>query len=452
MSFIELEKNFGHDGKKIMEILDLFNSKYYCKICRQMLRTKADEIIHLKYKHNQQVDKNQCLKCLFCSSQFKTYLTFKKHLMIKHLDERPYGCKKCNNTKRFTQFVQLKMHVKKFHANNKLDQFISYTNSKFDMSIVNVLMVKEEKYDNFHLKQEIKQNEVIKIKNEQDDTVYQVNLKLNCLKCKLCSKICLTEANYLVHKWEHLINNNKAYLVCWQCKTLKFSSYYDLEIHLHTKHLNEFSYECNSCKQSFYDWNLMKVHLNKSHFNVQTIKFNCLNCNILFNSHKDVVYHTLRIHSNVDLNNDKNVILNNNFYKCISCDDKLISKVSLNLHLEQHEFISNNMNKQSIQDNKILPKTTSKRGIPLICDLCGYSFENAFFLNQHKSLHLSENLKRPHKCHLCQVMFSKGEQLLRHMIVHQANELDFVCKVCYSTFSRKQDLDRHMNFHVLNKK
>jgi hypothetical protein len=390
------------------QLLDLFNSKYYCKICRSKLRTKADEIIHLKYKHNKTVDSNQLIKCLFCSKKFKSYFSFKRHLTIKHLKEKPYGCNLCVD-KSFTNFYHLKKHILRDHKKfESIKQLISYTNSKFNN--------KRTKDD------------LIIIKSEP---AFIINLRLNCYKCKLCSKICLTEANYLVHTWEHFIKNkNKSHnqLVCWHCKSLKFNSFYDLEIHVHKKHLYELSYECNECKQSFYDYNSIKLHLNKAHLNVKIFKFNCLHCNLLFNTHKDVVFHTLRFHDNVNL------------YKCNLCDDKLKSKKTLNLHLEQHEFI---------QPTPATAKSPSNRRVlSLICEQCGYSFENSFFLNQHKSLHLSDHSKRPHKCHLCQVTFSKSEQLLRHMVVHQANELDYVCKVCYSTFSRKQDLDRHMHFHI----
>ena len=81
------------------------------------------------------------------------------------------------------------------------------------------------------------------------------------------------------------------------------------------------------------------------------------------------------------------------------------------------------------------------------CELCGYGFKSLLDLNQHKQTHLGSNSKRPFKCHLCQVTFAKADQLIRHMIVHQASELDSVCQICYSSFSRKQDLDRHMLFH-----
>ena len=440
------------------EILDLFNSKFYCKICRQKLRTKADEIIHLKYKHNREHDSDVPIKCLFCVKQFKTYFSFKKHLIIKHLDERPYGCNLCVR-KRFTNFCHLKTHIKRSHKTCELamSQLISYTNSKFEIKKTKIKEIIPKREQTTEEDKE-KRHMVLKIKNEVvvASDVYQINMKLNCFKCKLCSKICLTEANYLVHVWEHLINSSKSYLMCWHCKTQKFNSYYDLEMHLHTKHLNELTYECNECKQGFYDWNLLRLHLNKTHFNAKTITFKCLHCDVLFDEHKDVVFHTLKVHCSAYLNND------NNLYKCSLCDDKLKSKLMFNLHLEQHEFVSS-INKSSksngsmLVDNNSLPSTSTtnvkiasagRRVISLICDLCGYTFENTFFLNQHKSLHLSENLKRPHKCHLCQVTFSKSEQLMRHMIVHSSNELDYVCKVCFSTFSRKQDLDRHMHFHI----
>ena len=83
----------------------------------------------------------------------------------------------------------------------------------------------------------------------------------------------------------------------------------------------------------------------------------------------------------------------------------------------------------------------------LKCENCGYMFKSLLDLNAHKQLHYSLNAKRPYKCHLCQVTFAKTDQLTRHMIVHQASELDSVCQICFSSFSRKQDLDRHMLFH-----
>lgn len=80
------------------------------------------------------------------------------------------------------------------------------------------------------------------------------------------------------------------------------------------------------------------------------------------------------------------------------------------------------------------------------CDYCEHcEFATSSELGEHILLHGSSNVRRPFKCHLCQVTFVKVEQLKRHMIVHQAG--DFVCPTCFSSFSRRQDLDRHSLFH-----
>jgi len=81
------------------------------------------------------------------------------------------------------------------------------------------------------------------------------------------------------------------------------------------------------------------------------------------------------------------------------------------------------------------------------CEYCGYFFSSLAEFTLHRTMHQALNPKRPFKCHLCQVTFAKTDQLIRHMIVHQASDQDSVCQVCYSSFSRKQDLDRHMLFH-----
>ena len=38
--------------KRVIQMLDLFNSKYNCKKCCKKLRYKADQIIHCKLKHS----------------------------------------------------------------------------------------------------------------------------------------------------------------------------------------------------------------------------------------------------------------------------------------------------------------------------------------------------------------------------------------------------------------
>lgn len=102
--------------KRVIQMLDLFNSKYDCKKCRKKLRYKADQIIHAKLKHNhKQYNAQTLIKCPECHVQFKTYLSLTSHLMTVHLNERPYGCKICN--KKFHAFALLKRHCHKKHLN-----------------------------------------------------------------------------------------------------------------------------------------------------------------------------------------------------------------------------------------------------------------------------------------------------------------------------------------------
>ena len=108
------EKHFLN-RKRVIQMLDLFNSKYDCKKCRKKLRYKADKIIHEKLKHSNSYN---FIKCPECDLQFKTYFTLTTHLMTVHLNERPYGCKICH--KKFHAFALLKRHCNKKHLNTEL--------------------------------------------------------------------------------------------------------------------------------------------------------------------------------------------------------------------------------------------------------------------------------------------------------------------------------------------
>jgi hypothetical protein len=97
------------------------------------------------------------------------------------------------------------------------------------------------------------------------------------------------------------------------------------------------------------------------------------------------------------------------------------------------------------QDSSILFSANEKGAM---CSCCGFDLpDDSGFRNQHFSMHLSVDQKRPYKCHLCHLKFSKPEQVLRHMTVHDTKNPNFLCSICFSTFSRKQDLGRHMSFH-----
>ncbi len=134
--------------KRVIQVLDLFNSKYKCKICRKRLRYKADEITH-RCKHHL---KGSSIFCPICKKIFKSYQYLTLHLMVDHLKEKPYGCRLCK--RRFHAFISLKRHCYKFHLNkmnNSLSSRSSSSNSSnsplsFDSSELNLLDLID--YDN----------------------------------------------------------------------------------------------------------------------------------------------------------------------------------------------------------------------------------------------------------------------------------------------------------------
>lgn len=105
--------------KRIIQVLDLFNSKYKCKICRKKLRYRADEIIHSKLKHRL---KDTQIFCPICKKIFTSYQYLTLHLMVDHLKEKPYRCRLCK--RRFYYFISLKRHCYKIHL-NKLNNSLS---------------------------------------------------------------------------------------------------------------------------------------------------------------------------------------------------------------------------------------------------------------------------------------------------------------------------------------
>lgn len=50
-----MERKKIKNDELLFKKFDLFNSKYNCRICRQRLRSKADEIIHSMVKHSKLV-------------------------------------------------------------------------------------------------------------------------------------------------------------------------------------------------------------------------------------------------------------------------------------------------------------------------------------------------------------------------------------------------------------
>lgn len=492
-------------NKELIQIMDLFNSKYKCSVCRRRLRYKADEIIHRENLHNQ---RRISYNCSFCGRSFNSFYMLRQHLMIVHLNEKPYQCRVCK--KKFTHFLHLKKHCK-IHMTDKLafHNMIEYHNSRIKFSNSNI---------------------------NNDKSIFVEFFIMAKNPIRKCNKCCLnfsTDSDYLLHIWtEHMKCHN---FICWKCNC-KFSSNKSLLVHLN-EHLDEKKFKCLLCSEEkcseFGTFKHAKDHYEEFHLKpkfkplfklvcsscneyidestaVQHFKqciptssnnFFCTECNLACYNHQLFELHKIQHNFLKQQASNKSCLIDsiishgnaNRSLGSLKIDDialKILSMKQKKLEIEREETLvqyspflidsrqkvstekhgiklSNSklnlpiefsrylLEKQWLDDQLLTKENLAKFSLGCLsqtnainqCDLCGFSFRTIFELNSHKYSHLTSNNKRPFRCHLCLVTFSKSDQLKRHMIVHKVKEQDSVCQICFSSFSRKQDLDRHLLFH-----
>lgn len=82
------------------------------------------------------------------------------------------------------------------------------------------------------------------------------------------------------------------------------------------------------------------------------------------------------------------------------------------------------------------------------CTICGELFSSKGNSKRHKRiLHTTSGYKESNffSCNLCDKNFSRGDNLMRHMLVHESAHSDQLkCEVCNTTFKRKDNYKRHV--------
>jgi hypothetical protein len=381
-------------------MLDLFNSKYNCRICRTKLRYKADQIIHSQLKHKKGIT---TIQCPYCNEKTKTYCHLTLHLNKVHLKEKPYGCAICK--KKFLTFIQLRRHFKQFH----MDQIEATTNHIVDLNN-NSIESSESDTSQHHLSMSssnlgdflqtieytnsqiipssMKENffEISSLKNRNSEKKSQkitVITHLNCQMCNDCGETFKCDAEYLLHIWlEHLtVNNMMENNVCWICdnnrsssNTCNFNDNTSLLSHLKSKHTwEEYSlYKCDICCSldlndddnnntipvNFTEFNQIKQHFIINHLKESSFQtefnylFKCECCEAMFTSHDEIVNHFLNSQMcNLNYSGKKALAI----YRCHQCSCIFTKQNSLNCHLKQHEYIKNwenNIKNENQSDNE----------------------------------------------------------------------------------------------------
>ncbi len=414
--FIDTKQNDANE--EIFTIITQFNI-CECKICLKLFKTNSDYLNHYWNAHMDQFKRgsdqsknNENFECWSCFDKLKTLANenkkrtnFKnqselvKHLQLEHLNEMPFRCSICTDL-HFNDLDTVKSHLLK------------------------------------HLSKDVEKGKNVFV--------------FACLSC------------------EQIYSDYDAILDHF----IQSSTTCNLNAQLSANH----SYTCDDCGDIYSNEKAFSIHLDQHKFLQKSAPTGII-------IRKTPIFINNKINSNMPIKN-VNLSINNKKYSIDALvnsapknyNPKLVTSSASNLINElkpqKSGYFSNISNSAFViprkkdeitvkeqpnaNFNSKLPASSSVKPISnliqpekpkLKCDNCGYFFETIFDLNLHKQLHNSLNIKRPYKCHLCQVTFSKADQLFRHMIVHQASEQDSVCQICFSSFSRKQDLDRHMLFH-----
>lgn len=80
---------------------------------------------------------------------------------------------------------------------------------------------------------------------------------------------------------------------------------------------------------------------------------------------------------------------------------------------------------------------------PFICDICNQSFRHRHTLKTHKNTHIHE---KPYICDICDRAFSLANTLRDHRYLH-SEERAFKCDVCEKSFRNPPALRHHKRIH-----
>ena len=384
-------------SKHFIRMLDLFNSKYNCSVCRVKLRYRADQIIHRELKHynnnnNNEPQQQQPIRCPYCEAPHRTYFSLRTHLMLRHLDERPYACRLC--TRRFHAFVHLKRHLKQQHLANEttiglnwLDLFdyenshlppppAPATSSNSSNSSVTTCSDSGNSNSSFssschsassksNIETPMQPNAPAtasgtNISNSSSSSsssskaastkLFTVRVQLCTYACKQCSRVETSAGAYLLHIWRAHMNGGVGAAECWSCSKSQSSSCSSdddqLIAHLSAAHeLNaesssssSSSYSCALCRASFAHVSGAREHCLTAHCANDTsmddvrFVFACVACDQIYLNHELIVDHFLQ-------SNKCNTNANNNNDTCKYCGESGMNAACMRLHLDQHRSI-----------------------------------------------------------------------------------------------------------------
>ncbi|ODM89552.1 putative zinc finger protein, partial [Orchesella cincta] len=269
------------------------------------------------------------------------------------------------------------------------------------------------------------------------------------VECPTCKKILSNRGAFLRHTYQIHRVNPEGYK-CQYCPR-KFTAKDYLNEHVVIAHptlLNrEGKLECQYCQTKFYRSYILKRHLNcceknpELETNLQSEKRDDFICDVcgqhFFNPR------TLKAHARRHVTSSG-----------VTSADRVKTRRKITRKIKAASGKLGRKRKKTLEPRERKRKRSSttpfpaKKKEPVVCEICGESFQLRNFLTRH--LHNVHNVPKPkpeqtYICDICGKIFAERGNLNKHQVVH-TGERKFVCHLCpeTQTFTANSALKGHL--------
>ena len=257
--------------------------------------------------------------------------------------------------------------------------------------------------------------------------------------CQLCNLKFRTKFALSAHIYTH--TDGKVHK-CGRCQK-SFNSTYLLDVHEKTHNKAQMGHQCGECGKKFTSDHFLKKHM-EYHVGGST-SYKCQYCTMVFTSKSYWREH--------EVSHLKEAV---NYFRCMLCSQKFITKKDLSQHLLTHTDVRWHRCKQcprSFKSAHLLALHEKNHAeAALKCKKCAKVFSSKGLLENHvQSEHVEKGVSN--RCRYCKMVFATQTQLREHEDSHRTKTM-FRCELCFFNFLHMNSVVRHLKTkrHVSNLK